>query len=134
MNGQIIRPEFPDFLHCSSDIIFCFPWKSQNDIHINIIGGGKVDGPSAGAALTALIISLLEEKPIWQDVAITGEISITGEIKAVGGVVEKIYGAKQSGMRKILIPNENKEDIPENIKDIEIKIVNTINDVMQELI
>ncbi len=104
------------------------------DIHINIIGGGKVDGPSAGAALTALIISLLEEKPIWQNVAVTGEISITGEIKAVGGVVEKIYGAKQAGMKKILIPNENREDIPENIKDIEIKIVNTINEVMQELI
>lgn len=103
------------------------------DIHINIVGGGKVDGPSAGAGITSLIISLLKDIPLVQDVAITGEISITGDIKSVGGVVEKIYGAKQAGMRKIVIPEENRAEIPENIKGIEIVTVKRIEDVMVEL-
>lgn len=103
------------------------------DIHINIVGGGKVDGPSAGAGITSLIISLLKDIPLAQDVAITGEISITGDIKSVGGVVEKIYGAKQAGMRKIVIPEENRAEIPENIKGIEIVTVKRIEDVMVEL-
>jgi ATP-dependent Lon protease len=103
------------------------------DIHINIIGGGKVDGPSAGAAITTLIISVLKDLPIRQDVAITGEISLRGDIKPVGGIVEKIYGAKQFGMKKVLVPYENKNDVPEHIEDIEIKLVKTIDDVINEL-
>lgn len=103
------------------------------DIHINIVGGGKVDGPSAGAGITSLIISLIKNIELYQDVAITGEISISGDIKAVGGVVEKIYGAKQAGMRKIIVPEENKGEIPENIKGIEIVTVKSIEDVMKEL-
>ncbi|TDT71485.1 ATP-dependent Lon protease [Hypnocyclicus thermotrophus] len=103
------------------------------DIHINIIGGGKVDGPSAGAAITTLIISVLKNLPMRQDVAITGEISLIGDIKPVGGIVEKIYGAKQFGMKKVLVPYENKNDVPEHIEDIEIKLVKTIDDVIKEL-
>ncbi len=103
------------------------------DIHINIIGGGKVDGPSAGSAMTALIISLLKEIPLRQDVALTGEISIRGEIRPVGGIVEKIYGAVQSGIKKVLVPYENRNDVPEDLDDIEVKIVSRIEDVMREL-
>lgn len=103
------------------------------DFHINIIGGGKVDGPSAGTAITLLIISLLEDKEIRQNVAITGEISINGEVKPVGGIVEKIYGAIQAGMKKVLIPEGNKEDIPENVTEIEIIIIKTIEDVLQNI-
>lgn len=62
------------------------------DIHVNVIGGGKIDGPSAGAAITICIMSALLEKPIRQDLAITGEISLRGKIKPVGGIFEKIYG------------------------------------------
>lgn len=103
------------------------------DIHINIIGGGKVDGPSAGAAMTALIISLLKDIPLRQDIAITGEISIRGEIKPVGGIVEKIYGATQSGIKKVLVPFDNRNDVPEDLDDIDVQIVNRIEDVMAEL-
>jgi len=103
------------------------------DFHINIIGGGKVDGPSAGTAITVLIISLLKEKGIRQDVAITGEISINGEVKPVGGIVEKIYGAIQAGMKKVLIPEGNREDVPENITEIEICIIKNIEDALQNI-
>ena len=82
------------------------------DIHVNIIGGGKIDGPSAGTAILAAIISAITGKPVRQDVAVTGEVSIQGKVKAVGGVFEKAYGAKQAGITDMIIPKENEKDIP----------------------
>lgn len=60
------------------------------DIHINIIGGGNIDGPSAGTAILIALISAITQKPIRQDIAITGEISIQGLVRPVGGVFEKL--------------------------------------------
>lgn len=82
------------------------------DVHINIIGGGQIDGPSAGVAILAAILSALTGKPVRQDMAVTGEISIQGRVKAVGGVVEKAYGAKQAGITSMILPKENEKDIP----------------------
>ena len=73
------------------------------DLHVNVIGGGNVDGPSAGCAVTAAIISAVEQKPLRQDWAVTGEISLSGEIKPVGGVYEKAFGAHQAGMKGLII-------------------------------
>lgn len=100
------------------------------DIHVNVIGGGKIDGPSAGAAITTCIISALMKKPIRQDIAITGEISLQGKVKPVGGIFEKIYGAKRMGINLVLIPKENEHEIPLNNTDIEVKTVETIEDLM----
>ncbi|WP_294393309.1 Lon family ATP-dependent protease [uncultured Clostridium sp.] len=100
------------------------------DIHVNVIGGGKIDGPSAGAAITTCIISALLKKPIRQDIAITGEISLQGKIKPVGGIFEKIYGAKRMGINLVLIPKENEHEIPLNNTDIEVKTVETIEELM----
>lgn len=83
------------------------------DLHINVIGGGRIDGPSAGTAIVVAIISAITNRPVWQDVAVTGEISIQGKVKAVGGVFEKAYGAKQAGMNRMIIPKENEKDIPQ---------------------
>lgn len=82
------------------------------DLHVNIIGGGRIDGPSAGVAILAAIISAITGRQIRQDVAVTGEVSIQGKVKAVGGVFEKAYGAKQAGINTIIIPKENEKDIP----------------------
>lgn len=82
------------------------------DLHVNIIGGGRIDGPSAGVAILASIISAITGRQIRQDVAVTGEVSIQGKVKAVGGVFEKAYGAKQAGINTIIIPQENEKDIP----------------------
>ena len=101
------------------------------DIHVNVIGGGKIDGPSAGAAITLSIISSLLNKPIRQDIAVTGEISINGSIKPVGGVFEKIYGAKRKGIKKVLIPMDNIMDIPNEISGIEVKPVETIEELLK---
>ena len=100
------------------------------DIHVNIVGGGRIDGPSAGAAITISIISALLEKPIRQDVAITGEISLRGNIKAVGGIFEKIYGARRKGIKLVVVPKDNEKEVPLNLTDIEVKSVSNIEELM----
>lgn len=90
------------------------------DVHVNIVGGGRIDGPSAGTAILLAIISALQNRPLRQDVAVTGEISIRGRVKAVGGIFEKVYGARQSGMKKVLIPAENLKDVPGGLHGVEI--------------
>lgn len=100
------------------------------DVHVNVIGGGKIDGPSAGAAITTCIISALMKKPLRQDIAITGEISLQGKVKPVGGIFEKIYGAKRMGINLVLIPKENEHEIPLNNTDIEVKTISTIEELL----
>lgn len=82
------------------------------DVHINVIGGGNIDGPSAGTAILSALVSAVTGKKIRQDVAVTGEISLQGNVRPVGGVYEKAYGAKQAGIKTLVIPKENSKDIP----------------------
>ena len=104
---------------------------SDYDIHVNVIGGGRIDGPSAGAAITVCIISALLQKPIRQDVAVTGEISLRGKIKPVGGIFEKAYGARRKGIKTMLLPVEDLKEVPSDIKDIEVKAVSNIEELMK---
>lgn len=95
------------------------------DMHINVIGGGNIDGPSAGTAILTALVSAITGKKIRQDVAVTGEISIQGLVKPVGGVFEKAYGAKQAGITTLVIPKENEKDIPEGHLGLDIRSVGT---------
>lgn len=104
---------------------------SDYDIHVNVIGGAKIDGPSAGAAITVCIISALLNKPVRQDVAVTGEISLRGKIKPVGGIFEKIYGARRKGIKQVLVPYDNRNDIPVGLEDIEVNTVKNIDDLLK---
>jgi ATP-dependent Lon protease len=101
------------------------------DIHVNVIGGGKIDGPSAGAAITICIMSALLEKPIRQDLAITGEISLRGKIKPVGCIFEKIYGARRKGIKLVTVPKDNENEIPKGLEDIEVKAISSIEELME---
>lgn len=101
------------------------------DIHVNVIGGGNIDGPSAGAAITVCIISALLNKPIRQDIAITGEISLRGKIKPVGGIFEKVYGARRKGVKLVIVPKDNLKEVPSGLTDIEVKAVETIEELME---
>ena len=101
------------------------------DIHVNIVGGGKIDGPSAGAAITVCIISSLLDKPLRQDIAVTGEISLRGIIKPVGGIFEKIYGARRKGIKMVMIPSDNEKEVPIDLVDIETKAISTIEELMK---
>ncbi|MBU3110511.1 Lon family ATP-dependent protease [Clostridium lacusfryxellense] len=101
------------------------------DIHVNIVGGGKIDGPSAGAAITVCIISSLLDKPLRQDIAVTGEISLRGIIKPVGGIFEKIYGARRKGINMVIVPKDNEKEVPMGLKDIETKTASNIEELMK---
>ena len=101
------------------------------DVHVNVIGGGQIDGPSAGAAITVCIISALTERPIRQDVAITGEISLRGKVKPVGGIFEKIYGARRKGIKLVAVPKDNEKEVPLGLSDIEVKSITNIEELME---
>lgn len=102
------------------------------DIHVNCIGGGKIDGPSAGTAITCLLYSSITGTPLRSDCCITGEISIGGSIKAVGGVREKISAAMRAGFKNMIIPCENKKDAL-SIEGINIIHAGNIEDVVEFL-
>ena len=101
------------------------------DVHVNIVGGGKIDGPSAGAAITMCIISSLLDKPLRQDVAVTGEISLRGIIKPVGGIFEKVYGARRKGIKLVILPKDNEKEVPIDLVDIETKAISNIEELMK---
>jgi ATP-dependent Lon protease len=103
------------------------------DVHINVVGGGQVDGPSAGAAIYLAISSAILNLPILQDVAISGEISIQGRVKPVGGIYQKIISARQAGVKKVLIPAENIADIPAGVKNIEIIPIAVIEEAYEHV-
>lgn len=107
---------------------------SDYDLHVNVIGGGNIDGPSAGCAITSAILSAVEGLPLRQDVALTGEISLAGEVKPVGGVAEKAFGARQAGMKKLLIPEKNKDDLGPDYLGMKVVPVKTIEDIYRELV
>lgn len=101
------------------------------DVHINVIGGGNIDGPSAGTAILSAIVSAVTGRKIRQDVAVTGEISLAGRVRPVGGVFEKAYGAKQAGIRLMVIPEENKKDIPDGLLGLDIRPVKTAEEAFE---
>ena len=104
------------------------------DIHINVIGGGNIDGPSAGTAILTAILSAITKRPIRQDVAVTGEISLQGRVRPVGGVFEKAYGAKQAGIKTLIIPKENSKDIPKQHLGLDIHPVSTAKEAFDLLL
>ncbi len=106
---------------------------AKYDIHVNVIGGGQIDGPSAGLAILSVLISVVTGKPVRQDVAVTGEVSIRGKLKAVGGVFEKAYGAKQAGVNVLIIPKENEKDIPADHLGLSVRPVEKVEDALSIL-
>jgi ATP-dependent Lon protease len=103
------------------------------DIHVNVVGGGLIDGPSAGLAMALVIASAMKQIPIRQDVAVTGEISIQGKVKGVGGIHEKIYGARQAGMKKIIIPEDNRNDVGHDTSGIEVVEVKSAEEALRHI-
>jgi len=103
------------------------------DLHINVVGGGKIDGPSAGVAIYLAILSAIEQKPVYQDVAVTGELSIRGRVKAVGGLSEKLQGARQAGVHKILIPADNLSDVPLQMDGLEVIPVKHVQETFEHV-
>lgn len=100
------------------------------DIHLNFPGSLPIDGPSAGIAIAVAVYSAIIDIPIDCDIAMTGEISIRGKVKAVGGVVAKVEAAMQAGIKKVLIPKENWQELFSSM-DIQVVPVEDIKQVLE---
>jgi ATP-dependent Lon protease len=106
------------------------------DLHIHVPSGAiPKDGPSAGVAMVTALVSLLTGRPIRPRVAMTGEISLTGVVLPIGGVKEKVLGAKRAGIREVILPFENepnvKEDLqPEMLEGIQLHFVRTVEEAL----
>jgi len=98
-----------------------------------VIGGGNIDGPSAGLAIFLALYSALTHTPLPQDVAITGELSIQGKVRPVGGIVEKVYAARQAGMRTLLVPKENEREIDVSLAGIRVAPVRSVQEAFRAL-
>jgi ATP-dependent Lon protease len=108
---------------------------STHDIHIHVPAGAiPKDGPSAGVTMLTALNSLLTNKPIPKDLAMTGEITLRGQVLPVGGVKEKVLAAHRAGIKTIIMPEWNRkdlEDIPKNVeKDIRFHFVEKMSDVL----
>lgn len=120
---------------------YLLAWKDRpKGIHIHCPEGATPkDGPSAGTALTVAIFSMLSERKIRHDIAITGEINLQGNVTAIGGLDNKLEGAKKAGVKLVLYPKENEKDIiqirernPKLIdKSLQVQSIETIEEALQ---
>ncbi len=110
-------------------------FHEKYDTHIHIPAGAiPKDGPSAGITMFSALYSLFSNKPLKDNLAMTGEITLRGTVLPVGGIKEKILAAKRSGVSHIIMPEKNKKDLEEipehNIKDMKFHFVNEVNELL----
>ena len=117
-----------------------FPEKEelfeQNDLHIHVPEGAvPKDGPSAGITLTTALASLVTGKPVHPEIAMTGEVSLRGVVMPIGGLPEKLMAAQRAGVKRVLIPEENTDDlrdVAEEVKqELEMIPVHQVRDVLK---
>src|SRR5713101_3651985 len=109
----------------------------KQDIHIHVPSGAvPKDGPSAGAAMVTALVSLLSGRPVKDRLAMTGEMTLSGVVLPIGGVKEKVLGAKRAGIKEVLLPADNEPNAvadlsPEILGDIKITYVRTLDEVLE---
>jgi len=108
---------------------------AKSDIHIHVPAGAiRKDGPSAGITMVTALISLLTNRSVRDDVALTGEISLRGTVMPVGGIKEKTLAAHRAGIKRVMMPDKNRKDmvdIPKEIQeDMQLVFVKTVEEVI----
>jgi ATP-dependent Lon protease len=107
-----------------------------SDIHVHVPAGAiPKDGPSAGITMAAALMSMLTERRIRPNLAMTGEITLTGLVLPVGGIKEKVLAAKRSGVVEVILPHENEVNVKEDLKteqiaDMRLHYVRTMEEVI----
>jgi ATP-dependent Lon protease len=108
---------------------------AKSDYHVHVPAGAvPKDGPSAGTAVFTSLVSLLLNKPVRPDVAMTGEITLRGLVLPIGGLKEKILAAKQAGIEMVILPERNRKDVPdvpkEAKKGLQLEFVKDVDNVL----
>ncbi|MBI3961624.1 MAG: endopeptidase La, partial [Deinococcus sp.] len=105
------------------------------DIHVHVPAGAMPkEGPSAGIALAAAIISSLTSRPVRHDVAMTGEVTLQGRVLPIGGLKEKVLGARRAGIRAIILPKANEVDLNEIPKNLRRSMTFTTVDQLEQVL
>ncbi len=125
------------YIKAHGDVLHVQPeFFQEHEIHVHVPAGAiPKDGPSAGIAMTVALVSIVTRTPVRKDVAMTGEVTLRGKVLPIGGLKEKILAAVRSGMKTVIIPQQNKkdlEDIPaEILKKVKIVTVSEVNEVLK---
>ena len=117
-----------------TDLGLAEDWFEKHDIHIHVPAGAvPKDGPSAGVTIATALASLVRGLPVAEDVGMTGEITLTGQVLPIGGIREKSLAAQRAGLKRVILPRENVDDLddlpPETRNAIEFIPADTIEDV-----
>jgi ATP-dependent Lon protease len=110
-------------------------WFAEHDVHIHVPAGAvPKDGPSAGVTIATAIVSLVHDKPVAEDVGMTGEITLTGQVLPIGGVREKVLAAQRYGLKRVVLPRDNEPELQElpaeTRKELEFVLADSIEDVL----
>ncbi len=108
---------------------------SKNDVHVHVPAGAiPKDGPSAGITMAVSLVSALSKRPVSKDIAMTGEITLRGKVLPVGGIKEKVLAANRAGIKKVMLPKDNEndlEEVPQHIrKGLDFILVEQIDEVL----
>ncbi len=110
-------------------------WDTS-DIHVHVPAGAiPKDGPSAGVTMVTALVSLMTQRPVRSDLAMTGEVTLSGRVLPVGGIKEKVLGARRAGVRTVILPKRNEknliEDVPSQVREgMTFHLVDTVDQVL----
>jgi ATP-dependent Lon protease len=109
-------------------------WFADHDVHVHVPAGAiPKDGPSAGVTMATALLSLVTDRPVRGDVAMTGELTLTGQVLPIGGLKEKALAAQRAGISRVIAPRRNEADLedlpPHLIADLDFTWADDVGDV-----